>query len=202
MSKDRQQQVAAKRKQILEAALACFIHKGFHQTGMREIADRAHISVGNLYNHFPGKSELVAEIAALESEEMAACMQPLWEAGPALPRLRRFVHAYLCSSMQFENVMLTVEVIGEALRNSALGKLFTANRLQVMHAMVAVMEQGIEEGTVSAEGQLQEVASMMIDAIEGVAIRLGFQRRTLSEAEQWEQVDLCCRLLRTPGGAS
>lgn len=63
---------AARRARIVEAALACFVEKGFHQTGMREIAATAGVSLGNLYNHFPGKEALIALIASLEAEELAA----------------------------------------------------------------------------------------------------------------------------------
>lgn len=65
----RQQQTDSRRAQIVEAALACFVSSGFHQTGMRDIADAAGVSLGNLYNHFPNKQALIAEIAALEALE-------------------------------------------------------------------------------------------------------------------------------------
>ena len=62
----RSKAVARRREQILEAAVTCFIENGYHQTGVRDIARRAGISLGNLYNHFPGKHDVLAEIAALE----------------------------------------------------------------------------------------------------------------------------------------
>lgn len=55
------------REKIVEAALHSFTHKGFHQTSMRDIAQTAGVSVGNLYNHFTGKEALIGEIALLEN---------------------------------------------------------------------------------------------------------------------------------------
>ncbi|HDO1150981.1 TPA: helix-turn-helix transcriptional regulator, partial [Aeromonas salmonicida] len=40
-----------RRELIIQAALGCFIERGFHQTGMRDIAAAAGVSLGNLYNH-------------------------------------------------------------------------------------------------------------------------------------------------------
>jgi AcrR family transcriptional regulator len=48
-----------RRLHILDAAIACLSEKGYHQTGMRDIAKRAEVSLGNLYNHFPGKHDML-----------------------------------------------------------------------------------------------------------------------------------------------
>jgi AcrR family transcriptional regulator len=47
------------REQILEAALAAFRERGFDGTSMREIAERAGLSLGSAYYYFTGKDELV-----------------------------------------------------------------------------------------------------------------------------------------------
>ena len=43
------------RAQVLEAALALFSHRGYGATSMREIAERAGVSTGNVYHHFKDK---------------------------------------------------------------------------------------------------------------------------------------------------
>ena len=42
----------------LEAALELFSSQGFGATSMRQIADRAGLSVGNVYHHFPSKDAI------------------------------------------------------------------------------------------------------------------------------------------------
>jgi AcrR family transcriptional regulator len=49
---------SARRAQLLDAALEVFVAKGYHATGMDDIADRAGVSKPVLYQHFPGKLEL------------------------------------------------------------------------------------------------------------------------------------------------
>ncbi len=46
------------RTQILDAALALFSHQGYRATSMREIADKAGISTGNVYHHFKDKESI------------------------------------------------------------------------------------------------------------------------------------------------
>jgi AcrR family transcriptional regulator len=53
---------ARTREKLHEAALALFTTQGFHGTGMREIATRAGVSLGNIYNHHATKDELFASL--------------------------------------------------------------------------------------------------------------------------------------------
>ncbi|MCO5165584.1 MAG: TetR/AcrR family transcriptional regulator [Planctomycetes bacterium] len=53
---------ARTREKIHEAAVALFTTQGFHGTGMREIAQRAGVSLGNIYNHHRTKDELFAAL--------------------------------------------------------------------------------------------------------------------------------------------
>lgn len=43
---------------ILRSALRLFVEQGYHGTSMRQIAQKAGISLGNIYNYFPSKDEL------------------------------------------------------------------------------------------------------------------------------------------------
>jgi AcrR family transcriptional regulator len=47
-----------RRRQLLDAALAVFVSRGYHAAAMDEIAERAGVSKPVLYQHFPGKLEL------------------------------------------------------------------------------------------------------------------------------------------------
>jgi AcrR family transcriptional regulator len=48
-----------RRDEILDAALHCFVARGFHGTAVPEIAKRAGIAAGSMYHYFPGKEALV-----------------------------------------------------------------------------------------------------------------------------------------------
>jgi AcrR family transcriptional regulator len=46
------------REQVLEAALQLFSSQGYRATSVREIAERAGVSTGNVYHHFPDKETI------------------------------------------------------------------------------------------------------------------------------------------------
>ncbi|MEL6333450.1 MAG: helix-turn-helix domain-containing protein, partial [Cyanobacteria bacterium J06626_26] len=53
---------AAKRQEILEAAIAVFLEKGYHGAKMADIAVAAGMGKGTLYEYFPTKEALPKEI--------------------------------------------------------------------------------------------------------------------------------------------
>lgn len=46
------------RRQVLDAALHLFSHQGYRATTMRDIAEKAGVSTGNVYHHFEEKEEI------------------------------------------------------------------------------------------------------------------------------------------------
>jgi AcrR family transcriptional regulator len=50
------------RAQILEAALKLFSHRGYGATSVRDIADDAGVSKGNVYHHFSDKEAIFREL--------------------------------------------------------------------------------------------------------------------------------------------
>jgi len=46
------------RQAVIEAAYGLFLEKGFSATSMRQIAERAGLALGGIYNHFASKDEI------------------------------------------------------------------------------------------------------------------------------------------------
>jgi len=54
----RQSRSEQSRRQVLDAALRLFSHQGYRATTVREIADEAGVSTGNVYHHFEDKEQI------------------------------------------------------------------------------------------------------------------------------------------------
>lgn len=167
---NREEKVSARRSSIVEAALGCFLQQGFHQASMRDIASAAGVSLGNLYNHFPSKEALITAIARIETDELEPMIAALQQDAP-LEALLGFARNYLhwCSSV--ENAILTSEVIAEAARRPDLAQLFAANRKQLGKALADTIRRGVQEGTVDHALPPAALADVLLDAIEGHALR-------------------------------
>jgi AcrR family transcriptional regulator len=58
MPKPKVKKGEATRLAIEEAALSLFLEQGYHATSMRQIAERAELALGGIYNHFASKDEI------------------------------------------------------------------------------------------------------------------------------------------------
>ena len=62
LAQKRQGKSASRRREIIQAALACFTERGFTETTMADIRRRSRASTGSIYHHFKSKEHLAAEI--------------------------------------------------------------------------------------------------------------------------------------------
>jgi TetR/AcrR family transcriptional regulator, transcriptional repressor of aconitase len=60
---------AARRRQILDAAAACFAREGFHRTSVQDIVRESGVSAGLVYRYFTGKDDMIAAIVAERHEQ-------------------------------------------------------------------------------------------------------------------------------------
>lgn len=60
----------ARRRQILDAAEACFRDKGFHGASIADISAVAGVSAGHIYYYFRNKEEIIIAIAEAELEAL------------------------------------------------------------------------------------------------------------------------------------
>ena len=167
----RDKALAARRRKILEVAVMCFLENGYHQTGVRDIARRAGISLGNLYNHFPGKHDVLVEIASLEKAELAPFLALLNASGPAPKLLDRFVSKYAKYMSAPENVILSIEIASEAIRKQDVGALFMDNRNQLVEGLANLLSRGVEDGKFRPQPAPQDTAHMILELVESAAYR-------------------------------
>ncbi len=157
--------------QIVEAAMACFLEAGYHQTGVRDIARRAGISLGNLYNHFSGKEAVLAEIARLEADELRPFCTILTEGRDPHATLRRFVTDYAAYASRPENAVLGLEILSEAIRAPRIAALFSDNRAALVTALADLLARGSKSGAFRPFDTPRETARLLLDVIEGRALR-------------------------------
>ena len=97
---EREQKSERSRRRILDGALQLFSKQGFRATTVREIADAASLSIGNVYHHFPDKQAIFKELLAEYSAALAS---------------KRFPFARTLETTRFPD---NIEQLGYAARDS------------------------------------------------------------------------------------
>jgi AcrR family transcriptional regulator len=157
--------------EIVYAAVTCFLERGYHQTGVRDIAKQAGVSLGNLYNHFKGKEAVLAFIAEIEGEELAGYIELLSEPNDPQAALEQFINDYAEYVSRPENALLGVEILTEALRNPMIADVFGRNRSRLIDALVSCLSEGAKFGAFASYDDDRAVACMILDSLEGHGLR-------------------------------
>lgn len=81
----RARQKAARQRRILRAAEQLFERRGYDGTTVEDIARRAGLAVGTIYNYFPSKPELVRALLRHETDATLAAGEAVRKTPPADP---------------------------------------------------------------------------------------------------------------------
>jgi AcrR family transcriptional regulator len=109
-----------RRRQVMDAAIACFSREGFHRTTMKQIVDETGLSAGAIYRYFNSKEDIVAAIAEEHHTTEAAVLREMAQREDIAEGLRDLVLVSLgrlTDPTEQEWRRVTVQVWGEALRD-------------------------------------------------------------------------------------
>jgi AcrR family transcriptional regulator len=123
--------------------------------------------LGNLYNHFASKDELVAEIAQIEAADLTRLIADV-TAGLSF---EDFIPHYLKQVATPEHAILSIEILAAALRRPALATPFDANRKALINALSA--------HTKAKPAEIE----IILDAVEALGMRCGLVHRKPKRAE-------------------
>src|ERR1041385_2394958 len=109
--------------QILNAALACFAKRGFHQASMHDISAEAGISVGLIYRYFENKDAVISAMAARHKEEIHKMLERARQAPTLLESLEILFTAHCCENEPRVISAFVVDLYAEAARNPHVANL-------------------------------------------------------------------------------
>src|SRR3982751_4492242 len=112
-----------RRSQILEAAIACFAKRGFHQTSMHDISADAGISVGLIYRYFANKEAVIAAMADRHKSEIQDLLERARQAATLFESLEILFTAHCSESSPKVLSAFVVDLYAEASRNPRIADL-------------------------------------------------------------------------------
>ncbi|MFT7724436.1 MAG: TetR/AcrR family transcriptional regulator [Roseateles sp.] len=145
----RQRRKDARPQELLDAALALFVEKGFAATRSEEVAARAGVSKGTLYRYYPSKEELfkamVRENLSVHIAESAA--QAAQHRGSIAGLLVAMMRAWWARVGQSSAGIVCTLLMVEARHFPELARFYVEEVIQPSQDLLgALIERGIQAG--------------------------------------------------------
>jgi len=139
------------RNAILDAAEAVFAERGFHGARIQDIAERARIAVGTVYNHFSQKDDVLSALLEERTEGLLAQVRAGGDDPKAFrPRLEARVArmlAYVEEHRAFFAIANEHGLFAGAVAPSARAPARNLERMETFRAVFrAIVEEGIASG--------------------------------------------------------
>ena len=139
------------RNAILEAAEAVFAERGFHRARIQDVAARARIAVGTVYNHFDEKEDILRALLEERTEGLATQVErrsddPRDFETALTARIERMLH-YVETHRAFFIVAAEHGAIGASSASATVPVGKAARGLaRVRAAFVSIVEEGVTAG--------------------------------------------------------
>ena len=175
-----QEHVDARRRQIVDAAVACFARDGFHRATMHDICREAGLSPGALYSYFASKDEIVEAIADERHAREAGFIELADEAGGGVEGLRALGRAFFSSLAdpdERRRRRLGVQVWAEALRNPAVHRLVMRGTERQIEAVSALVREAQGRGELAESLDPVGVARVMTALFQGFVLQQAWDER-------------------------
>ena len=183
----RERELSLRKEIILEAAEEIFSTKGYYEAAVEEIASRAEISVGTLYNLFTSKEALYLTLFEQRVNgffhHVAQCAEKGQTAAEKLDCVLAGIFAYLEQHQAFSRLYVTTTHGLPWHLNSDMGEVLFARYKEMQNCVTAVCQQGKDEGVFHTESPFS-----LALAILGVANAfltnwiMGKKKRPLSDS--------------------
>jgi AcrR family transcriptional regulator len=174
------------RRAIVDAAERVFGARGFAHAKMTEIAERAQVAAGTLYNYFDSKEAIFRALLEHRSEELTGVLAPIAHGadGPRdkLRRLTRAMFEYVESHGAMLSLILETGGAACSAREGA-GPGASRQYLRMLAIYQDTLAQAAEQGIVRANLDVGELAAALAGAMGGMVRRwlLGGRRGRLGD---------------------
>lgn len=163
-----------RRREILDAAQACFEKRGFHATSMGEICAQAGMSPGGLYRYFPSKEAIIAAMAEDERRAATLAFDAVRSSDNFLVALSNLCEKFAEAYADPCRAAFAAELLAEAVRNPSFAQVAREAETRIRAEVSDLVRSGQAMGHVDPTLDAEEAAAVLMAAADGLGLRLAF----------------------------
>ena len=162
----------ARRRQILDAAAACFAREGFHGTSVARLSEEAGMSPGHIYHFFESKEAIINALVEERLERSLEMVRQFENAEDIFQAMIDRVAVGLSEKTDLVQAALELEILAEAARNPRVAaSVRRADRVKRERLLEVIARASRARGTQREAGAAQvEIIMALFDGLAARAI--------------------------------
>ena len=161
-----------RRREILDAAAACFARSGFHQSSMQYICSEADLSPGAVYRYFRSKEEIIEAMCERNTVEDAETIRAAVDTDSTQDAFNELTRIFLLGVQDHESCALSMQLLAEAPRNSTIFESVRKGRLAVRETLAEFIRKGQARGEFNPSLNAEAVAQVMCSLYMGLILQM------------------------------
>lgn len=153
---------------ILQATIQVLLSVGKERLTTTQVAHRAGVSVGTLYQYFPNKSSLLQACLKRHMEEVSQAIQQVCEQHRSAPLLEMgtaLILAYLTAKMRDAKISSALYAVSSDVDGATIVKTIGTRSLRSVAELLATAKEGLAKDP-------ELVASVVLAGLNGISRRL------------------------------
>ena len=160
-------------KQIKAAAIELFSHSGYDAASVADICEKAGVSKGAFYHHFPSKQSLFLEIMQdwlSGIDQLLFTNGEIYESVPQRIRNMGNLMGVIFRAAKGQLPMF-MEFMVQASRDQTVWEAVIAPYRTYQHSFMVMIEKGKKEGTIAQHADADEVARALMSLAIGILLQ-------------------------------
>jgi AcrR family transcriptional regulator len=165
---------AAKRRQIIDAALSCFAEQGFRKSTLQDVVRVSGLSPGSIYCHFASKEAIVYAAVEARHQDDLQTLDAALDANSLDEALKRLANAFFPLPEPPNDRgwrRLAVELWAESLHDPTLLEIVREGVAKPLRLLTDLLRRAQRRGDVAGELDPKPTARLLIAAFQGLALQ-------------------------------
>ncbi len=192
-----------KEDHILDVAKKIIEEKGFHNTRVDDIAERAGVAKGTLYLYFKSKDDLFSKLIEREYNKVVAGLVKVVELkDDVTSKLDAVIEGFLKYMEENRDFFLSIMYEAPSIKKDNLRKRIRENNRVIQETLGRLIEEGIKEGIIRNDVEVPVIVGCIIGTVSRVifyAINFDRERSLISFKDSIMKV-IFSGILKEKGG--
>ncbi|MHC1741132.1 MAG: TetR/AcrR family transcriptional regulator [Anaerolineaceae bacterium] len=173
------------REKILSTSYQLFLEQGYQSTGIAQICEKANLSKGAFYHHFPSKHDLFLALLENWLQEIDSVFGKIQVEIPSPVQQLRLMSKELDSIFTAaDQFPMFIEVWMQSMRDPTISEKIIAPYYKYLSFFEKIFDHGINDGSISSDSEPRSSSRLIMAFVMGMILQCTIE----PSGEDWQKL--------------